>query len=64
MSLKTLLTRLWRNQSGATALEYGLMLSLIVLTMFGALAAMGNEIEQTWNNVSSQSNSATAQAAA
>ena len=42
-----------RDNSGATAIEYGLILALIFLAMMGAIGNVGSEISTTWNNVSS-----------
>jgi pilus assembly protein Flp/PilA len=47
-------TRLAQDERGATAVEYGLIASLIVLAM---VAALGNVADQTinmWNNVSNE----------
>lgn len=40
------------DQRGATAIEYGLIVSLIVLAMFGALKGVANANTSMWNNVS------------
>lgn len=39
--LKTLLTRLIRDERGATSLEYGLIIALIFLVILSALTAFG-----------------------
>ena len=39
--LKRFLSRLRRDESGATAIEYGLILSLMFLVILGALNAFG-----------------------
>lgn len=36
-------------------MEYGLILAMIVLAMFSALSGFANSIQNTWNNVSTQS---------
>ena len=41
-----------RNRRGATAVEYGLILSLIVLTMIAALQGLASTTTGMWNNVS------------
>ena len=38
------------NQSGATAVEYGLMLSLMVLALIGALGATGDRTKEKWDD--------------
>ncbi|MFN2100936.1 Flp family type IVb pilin [Altererythrobacter sp. MF3-039] len=40
--------------SGATAVEYGLILALIFLALVSAVENVGTEINSTWNNVSSK----------
>jgi pilus assembly protein Flp/PilA len=46
------LRRLARNRRGATAIEYGLILSLVVLTMLAALQGLAGATTGMWNNVS------------
>ncbi|RHW16993.1 Flp family type IVb pilin [Sphingomonas gilva] len=46
------LRRLVGNRRAATAVEYGLILSLIVLTIMGALQILAGETTGMWNNVS------------
>ena len=48
------LTRLLRDQSGATALEYGLICSLIVIAMVSALNSFADENQRTWETVSAK----------
>lgn len=64
MSIRKLLTRLMRDESAISAVEYGLILGLVVLTMLTALRGFANVTVSTWNNISSQTSSATSQAAA
>lgn len=47
-----LLKRLSGCESGATAVEYGLILSLIVLAMIGALSTLADSTITMWNGVS------------
>ena len=44
--------RLLRDRRGATAIEYGLILALVVLTMIGALQLLAGTTTGMWNNVS------------
>jgi pilus assembly protein Flp/PilA len=60
MSKKAFLTRLVRNERGATAVEYGLILSMIVLAMLAALGGVANETKKMWGDVSSKSQAAIA----
>jgi pilus assembly protein Flp/PilA len=41
-----------RNERGATAIEYGLIVSLIVIAMVGALVVLADTTTGMWNNVS------------
>ena len=58
------LIRLLRDKSGATALEYGLMLGLMTLVLIIGLSAAATQIQTTWNTVATQVQTATQQAAA
>ena len=52
------LRRLLRDSSGATAIEYGLILAMVFLAMVGAAVALGDEDTALFNKVSSTSVSA------
>lgn len=58
MSKATLLKRLLRDELGATAVEYGLILAMIVIAMMGALSGIAGETTKMWNNVSTTSQNA------
>jgi len=47
-----LFRRLATNRKGATAVEYGLILAMIVLTMVGALTGLADQTSSMWNNIS------------
>lgn len=47
-----LIRRYLSDDSGATAIEYGVMLSIIVLFMVGALALFGGKLAGTFNTLS------------
>ena len=47
--MRRLLTRLIRDESGATTLEYGLIISLMFLVFLGAATAMGNTASDLFN---------------
>lgn len=51
-AMKNWLGRLVRDQRGATAVEYGLIVSLVVLAMLAALTNVANSTTTMWNNVS------------
>jgi pilus assembly protein Flp/PilA len=42
------------NESGATAIEYGLIASLIALTIITAVSTVGNKLSTTFSEVSSK----------
>jgi pilus assembly protein Flp/PilA len=47
--LSAFLPRFWRDDSGATALEYGLIISLIFLVIVSAVTAFGNKATDIFN---------------
>lgn len=53
--MRKLIKNLLADRSGATAVEYGLILAMIFLAMIGAVSGAGNEIIRTWNDVSATS---------
>lgn len=40
-----------KDESGATAIEYGLIAALIAVAAIGAFGAVGNGLENTFQNV-------------
>jgi pilus assembly protein Flp/PilA len=60
MSKTNLLRRLFSDQQGATAVEYGLILAMIVIAMMGALSGIAGETTKMWNNVNTTSQNAMA----
>ena len=50
-----LLERLCRDETGATAVEYGLILALIFLAMVGAVGSFSNQVINTWDTVTETS---------
>jgi pilus assembly protein Flp/PilA len=53
------LTRFWRDSRGATAVEYGFILALIVLAIMSSLVGLGEVTTGMWNNVSNKVQTAT-----
>lgn len=51
MSTTNFLTRLFQDEHGATAVEYGLILAMIVLAMMAALNGVASETIKMWVNV-------------
>lgn len=54
MRTKLLLQRLLRDCRGATAIEYGLIASLIVIAIIGAMQNFGNASQGMWNRVEAE----------
>jgi len=46
-----LFARLVRNKKGATAIEYGLIVALIVIAMIGGLKLFAGSTISMWNDV-------------
>ena len=42
------------NESGATAIEYGLIAALIAVAAIAAMSTLGNKLGNTFNNVSNK----------
>jgi len=51
--VRTLATLL-RDRRGATAIEYGLIISLVVIALIGGLSAFANKTNGMWNNVATE----------
>jgi pilus assembly protein Flp/PilA len=56
----SLLKRFVQDESGATAIEYGLIAALVSVAAIIALQAMGSSLRTLFNKVSSDLNSAVA----
>ena len=50
--MSTFVTRFLKDESGATAIEYGLIAALVAVVLVTALGAMGNKLSGTFNKVS------------
>jgi pilus assembly protein Flp/PilA len=50
--------RFLRNQQGATAIEYGLILALVVLVMVVGLSNLGNSTSGLWGQVKTKAGDA------
>jgi len=53
-TMRHLLRQLAECRKAATAVEYGLILALVVLAMFGALQLTATATTDMWNNVSNK----------
>ncbi|MGH2344207.1 MAG: Flp family type IVb pilin [Chloroflexota bacterium] len=50
--MKTL-TKLFRDEAGATAIEYGLIAALIAVVIVTAVTTIGTNLKTTFNSVAS-----------
>jgi pilus assembly protein Flp/PilA len=49
--MQSLFMRFIRSESGATAIEYGLIVSLIAVTIIGSVALVGTSLSTQFNTV-------------
>ena len=52
--MNKLFARFAKDESGATAIEYGLIASLISVAIIGAITTIGTSLTGTFSNVSAQ----------
>ena len=52
--MKNLFARFAKDESGATAIEYGLIAALVSVAAIGALTAMGSSLQTMFNTVSNK----------
>ena len=48
-----IIRRLMEDESGVTAIEYGLIAALIAIAAIGAMTALGGSLSSTFSNVAS-----------
>lgn len=46
-----MIKKLFKNEEGATAIEYGLIAALIAVAAIAAMSALGDNLEATFNTV-------------
>ena len=51
-----LLSRFYKDESGATAIEYGLIAALIALAIIAGAGALGNSLNEKFTNISDELN--------
>ena len=56
--MKSLIARLIKDESGATAIEYGLIASLIAVAVITAVSNVGSKTGATFNKVAANMNTA------
>ena len=52
--IEAMLKAFWTNKSGATAIEYGLIVACLSLTIVAAAVGVGNEVEDMFTNPNRQ----------
>ena len=52
-AMKTVFARFIKDESGATAIEYGLIASLIAVAAIAAMTTIGSKLNTTFTNVGS-----------
>lgn len=50
--MKSLMTRFIKNESGATAIEYGLIAGLISVVIIAALQVIGTQLDARFDQIS------------
>jgi pilus assembly protein Flp/PilA len=48
------LMKLWKNQDGATAIEYGLIAALIAVAAISSFRLVGTNLSSTFHNIATQ----------
>jgi pilus assembly protein Flp/PilA len=46
-----MLMNLWKDEEGATAVEYGIMVALIAAIIIGTVATLGGAVDQAFTDV-------------
>jgi pilus assembly protein Flp/PilA len=57
------INKLFRDEAGATAIEYGLIAALIAVAAITAMQGLGNELSATFNTTSTKMQAGNAAAA-
>jgi pilus assembly protein Flp/PilA len=52
-AMSKFVSRFAKNESGATAIEYGLIVALIAVVIIGAVTAVGTNLSAKFNTVAS-----------
>jgi pilus assembly protein Flp/PilA len=50
----TFISKMMKNEDGATAIEYGLIAALIAVAAITAMSTMGTKLKNTFGNVSAK----------
>ena len=52
--MKNLLMNMWRDEDGATAVEYGLMVALIAVVIIAAVTLLGTNLSEKFDTVAQE----------
>ena len=55
----SLFKRFWKDESGATAIEYGLIAALIAIGVIAAASLLGNNLANLFRRIGTRLNNAT-----
>lgn len=58
--MKDQLVKFWKDEEGATAIEYALIAGLIAVVIIVALGALGDSISEMFNTIADEVEGATA----
>lgn len=56
--MSKIFARFAKDESGATAIEYGLIAALIAVAIIGAAGALGGKISDTFTNITAEMSAA------
>ena len=49
-----MIKKLFKNEEGATAIEYGMIAALIAVAAIAAMSSLGNNLSNTFNDVNNE----------
>jgi pilus assembly protein Flp/PilA len=52
--MKAMIQKFYREEAGASAVEYGLLVSLIAVAIITAVTLLGGNLSTTFNNVAAE----------
>lgn len=51
MKMLRFASRLWKDEEGATAIEYGLLAALVSVAIIGAVSTLGTQLDTTFDSI-------------
>ena len=61
MAARSALSRFWRDERGATAIEYGLMVALLALALVGIMTSLQGSLKTSFQKIVTTLNTSNAQ---